>query len=107
MSLPSVRSIPMIRQAAVSPEAYHRFVEIRAYVIWHAKEGSRRIRNWSLANDRLGLRFEFISFSDPRWQTVRNTAWEVHEERKTGDALEDWFEAERDVAYYYTCKAHN
>ena len=83
---------------------YGRFYELvakQAYAIWQKKEGWRRERNRSMAQGQLRCGYYYVSRENPVWQTIRERAYEIYEQRKVGDAFDDWLEAEQKLSEEY------
>lgn len=91
----------MKREGVVSGEEYRQLVERAAYERWRSKELWRRRRNWEGALRRLRLSSVFLYNT---LQQVEQMAYQIYEERKAEDALEDWFGAKKDVFESYRIK---
>ena len=91
-----------VRKTQVSRARYEVMVKGEAYRFWKRGIWERSSRDWDDAHR------EFASYSsdpiypsDPRHAQVKIRAEQLYQERKAGDALQDWLAAEQTVAIMY------
>ena len=90
------------RKIPVSRARFEAMVSHDAYRLWEQNIGRRRHRDWYHAHSEFALAsVDPIWSNDPRYVRVKIRAEQLYEERKTADALEDWFSAEQVLAVGY------
>ena len=87
----------------VSRARYEVMVKGEAYRLWKRGIWQRRERDWHDAHREFAsyILSDVIFPNDPRHAQVKIRAEQLYQERKAGDALQDWLAAEQIVATTY------
>ena len=92
-------SIPLI---PVSRKRFKEIVNIEAHRIWRGKVWERECRDWYDAHrEVVSPALDPIFRKDARYAGVKMRGEQLYDERKDGDALEDWLVAEQNIACLY------
>jgi len=90
--------VVLARRMAISQHDFKKRVEDKAFEIWNREVRDRKKQNWE---DAWGLCLRELE-RIPSFNERGIRAECLHEERKTKQALDDWFAAEREISARFT-----
>ena len=82
----------------VTAEEFREIVAREAFCITKCRERGRRGEDWWNARKQLAIELETYRLTEGQ---IRERAYQLYEQRKNTDAMDDWLEAEERVKYSY------